>query len=86
MTLIEKLWAEMDGSYSELVEMDRKAKSSFHYAKAQGVCVGLAKALAIMSTPMSYEEVRDEAARRHEAHQAGEHRPIPEPHRLERRY
>lgn len=61
-TITEKLWDEMDRSYENVV--NSKDSESFQRWTYQGTCIGLAKALALM-TNMSYDAVRQEAAERH---------------------
>jgi hypothetical protein len=76
VTLVEKLWDELDRTYALL--KDKYPKNP----RVQGECAGLARALAIMCIPLTYDQIRAEAQRRYE--EPG--RPIPEPHKLERRY
>lgn len=60
-TLLERLWMEADDSYAQLT--DNKQGTRAH-DELKGRCRGLATALAIFNTPMTYDDVRRMVHRR----------------------
>ena len=70
-SIIETLWKRLDKEYGELMFLKPQAPP---YKKQQGICAGLATAIAIMTNPYNHNEdaVRSEVVERRKARQERE--------------
>lgn len=69
-SILEMLWDELESNYRELRKMNRpksgKPLLRPEYQKKQGLCAGLARAIAIMTNPYAPDEeaVREQIVER----------------------